>query len=205
MKLSQRFTRAAEMAHRFPHASVLGVDLAPPPMDTGAFPRNLQFEIDDINLGLSHFYDQYDVVHARCVSGGITDMDQTMVEYQKCLKPGGILLIIEGDYHLYETRDRAARVKKLLGDPNVNGVSEDGSWLRRMVLGEFVEISRSTIFLSPLFSAFIEACVACGLAGSCVHRSSELIDLGLWNYPLMDSETARAGGLYLPIGPWARG
>ncbi|PVF94115.1 S-adenosyl-L-methionine-dependent methyltransferase [Serendipita vermifera] len=175
---------AAEMARRFPHAFVLGVDVAPPPMDTSVFPPNLQFEIDDVNLGLSHFYDQYDVVHVRCVSGGIKDMDQTIVEYQRCLKPGGVLLIIEGDYNMYETKEKPARLKRLPGDPDVSGVCDDGSWLRRMVL---------------------EACVACGLAGSCVHRSSELIDLGLWDYPLMDPETARAGGLYLPIGPWAKG
>ncbi|CAG8654539.1 12760_t:CDS:2, partial [Acaulospora colombiana] len=164
--------------------AVLGVDVAPPPMDTGVLPPNLQFEIDDINLGLSHFYDQYDVVHVRCVSGGIKDMDRTIVEYQKCLKPGGVLLIIEGDYNIHETKEKPARLKRLPGDPDVSGVCDNGSWLRRMVL---------------------EACVACGIAGSCVHRSSELIDLGLWDYPLMDPETARAGGLYLPIGPWAKG
>jgi hypothetical protein len=138
------------MARRFPHASVLGVDLAPPPVDTGGFPPNLQFEIDDINFGLSHFYDQYDVVHVRCVMGGIKDMDQSIVEFQKCLKPGGILLIIEGDMNLHETRDTAARLKKLPEDPDVSSVAEDGSWLRRMVLGEHLSdyFPSSLVFLT---------------------------------------------------------
>jgi hypothetical protein len=43
------------------------------------------------------------------------------------------------------------------------------------------------------------------MAGSCMARTSELFDLGLWDYPLIDPETARAGGLYLPIGPWPKG
>ncbi|CAG8720041.1 13107_t:CDS:2, partial [Acaulospora colombiana] len=118
------------------HILDIGVDLTPPPVDTGVFPSNLQFEIDDINNGLSHFYDQYDLVHLRCVMGGIKNIDESIVELQKCLKPGGVLLIIEGDMSIFETREIPARLKKLPGDPDVSSVSEDGSWLRRMVLGE---------------------------------------------------------------------
>jgi hypothetical protein len=40
---------------------------------------------------------------------------------------------------------------------------------------------------------------------TCVHRPSESTQLGLWDYPLMDPETVQAGGVYLPIGPWAKG
>ncbi|PVF94106.1 S-adenosyl-L-methionine-dependent methyltransferase [Serendipita vermifera] len=173
---------ACEMARRFPHASVLGVDLAPPPVDTGGFPPNLRFEIDDINLGLAHFYDQFDLVHARCVSGGINDMDKTIVEFQRCLKPGGFLIIMEGD-HMYETRHKLARLKKMRGDPDVSAVSENGSYLRRMI---------------------VEVCEAGTLAGSCINRAGELIDWGLWEYPLIDPDTCSSGGFYLPIGPWAR-
>ncbi|PVF94107.1 S-adenosyl-L-methionine-dependent methyltransferase [Serendipita vermifera] len=173
---------ASEMARRFPHALVLGVDLAPPPGDTEKFPPNLQFELDDINLGLSHFYDQYDVVHARCVIGGIMNMDETIVEFQKCVKPGGVLIVMDGD-HLFESRERMARLKRMPGDPDASSVSEDGSYLRRII---------------------VEACEAGEMTGSCITRSGELIDLGLWNYPLMDPDTARSGGLYLPIGSWAK-
>ncbi|CAG8709886.1 10657_t:CDS:2, partial [Acaulospora colombiana] len=125
------------------------VDLAPPPVDTGAFPPNLRFEIDDINLGLAHFYDQFDLVHARCVSGGINDMDKTIVEFQRCLKPGGFLIIMEGD-HMYETRHKLARLKRMRGDPDVSAVSENGSYLRRMI---------------------VEVCEAGTLAGSCINRA----------------------------------
>jgi SAM-dependent methyltransferase len=198
------------MARRFPHASVLGVDLAPPPVDTGNFPPNLRFEIDDINLGLDHFYDRYDLVHARCVSGGINDMDKTIVEFQKCLKPGGLLIIMEGD-HIYERRDKLARLKKLPGDPDVSALSENGSYLRRMVAGELniSWIGKLSPFLTEAllvsFDVLVEVVEAGTLAGSCINRAGELIDWGLWDYPLIDPDTCRSGGFYLPIGPWARG
>lgn len=68
------------MAKKYSHADVLGVDLAPVPMDPSVFPPNLRFEVDDVNYGLTHFYDQFDLIHFRCVGGGITDMRATMAE-----------------------------------------------------------------------------------------------------------------------------
>ncbi|TDL18966.1 S-adenosyl-L-methionine-dependent methyltransferase [Rickenella mellea] len=86
------------MAHEFPHAEVVGVDLAP---NTAApLPPNARLEIDDFNLGLSHYYDSFDVVHARGVSIGVADFRQFVHEAAKCLKPGGILLIADGDPNL---------------------------------------------------------------------------------------------------------
>jgi hypothetical protein len=39
------------MAREFPHAQVLGVDLAPVPAEPETLPDNCRFEVDDINLG----------------------------------------------------------------------------------------------------------------------------------------------------------
>ncbi|CAG8752948.1 4405_t:CDS:2, partial [Acaulospora colombiana] len=149
------------------------VDVVPSPVSPALLPSNLQFEICNVNLGMSRFYEQYDFVHVRCIGGGMTDMDQTIVELQRCLKPGGVLLIIDGDMIVYEGREKPARMKKLPGDPDVSGVSEDGSWLRRMIA---------------------ETWEGCTIDGSGLHRASELTLLGLWDYPLMDPETARSGG-----------
>lgn len=85
------------MAHKFPHAMVKGIDLAPSPLDMGTFPPNLQMEISDINDGLMHCYNDYDLIQMRCVLSGITDIDRTMRDLQLCLKPGGVLLILGGD------------------------------------------------------------------------------------------------------------
>jgi trans-aconitate methyltransferase len=47
--------RAIQMARRFPHCQVVGIDLAPTPMEAANIPENCQFEIDDMTLGLRHY------------------------------------------------------------------------------------------------------------------------------------------------------
>lgn len=124
------------MANRFPHAIVQGVDLAPIPMDSTFFPPNVHFELDDINYGLTHFYGQYDLVHMRCVTGGINDIDKTLHELQLCLKPGGLLVIVDGDINLWnEDRSGVIKMRKINGDEDVSGISSQGSWMRRFLWG----------------------------------------------------------------------
>jgi hypothetical protein len=64
--------RATEMAAEFPHATVVGVDLAPCPLDPNTTPENFHFELDNIDLGLSHFFNQFDFVQARGLSMGVS-------------------------------------------------------------------------------------------------------------------------------------
>lgn len=103
------------MAKAFPLAEVVGVDLSPVPAED--FPPNCRFvsilyyniaqysyavqEVDDVNLGLSHFRAQFDVIHARAIGFGIKDTERTLRDVELCLKPGGIMIWIEGDYDLY--------------------------------------------------------------------------------------------------------
>ncbi|KAG8825267.1 hypothetical protein FRC17_008766 [Serendipita sp. 399] len=173
---------AIEMANRFPHCTVLGVDIAPTPLDTSCFPPNLSFEIDDINLGLAHFKDSFDLIHMRCVMGGIKDMRKTLEEVQACLKPGGMLVIIDGDYRLYKDVNTIYPLAKLPEDKDVSGVSENGSWMSRVVW---------------------EACEACNIAGSNIDNSKEVVERGLWSYSLLDPKTAMGGHFFFPLGPWA--
>ena len=60
------------MASKFSHVEVIGVDLAPPILNEDDVPDNCRFELDDINRGLPHFYDQMDMVHIRAVDGGVS-------------------------------------------------------------------------------------------------------------------------------------
>jgi hypothetical protein len=53
------------MAREFPHAQVIGVDLAPVPLEPVTLPDNCRFEVSDINLGLDHFAGQIDLCHLR--------------------------------------------------------------------------------------------------------------------------------------------
>lgn len=175
---------AMQMAIKFPHAAVLGVDVAPTPMDQSMFPPNLSLEIDDITLGLSHFAGQYDLVHMRCVSAGLNDIHKTMEDVQLCLKPGGMVLIVDGEITMpAEDRFKMVPFKRMPGDgTETNVVSDEGSSFRRLIW---------------------EACEACEIAGADLTRSYDFNDRGLWESPLCDPETCRSGGVDLPIGPWA--
>lgn len=59
---------------------IIGVDLAPTPIEPANVPENCQFEIDDITLGLDHYWGQFDVVHARFIVGGLKNFRKTMNE-----------------------------------------------------------------------------------------------------------------------------
>ena len=59
-------------ASRYPHVEVIGTDLAPAIMSENDVPINCRFELDDVNRGLEHFYDQMDLVHMRAVSAGVS-------------------------------------------------------------------------------------------------------------------------------------
>ena len=59
-------------ASRFPHVEVIGTDLAPAIMNDNDIPMNCRFELDDVNRGLAHFYDQMDLVHMRAVGAGVS-------------------------------------------------------------------------------------------------------------------------------------
>ena len=60
------------MAHKYPHVEVIGTDLAPGIMNENDVSDNCRFELDDVNRGLAHFYDQMDVVHMRSVGAGVS-------------------------------------------------------------------------------------------------------------------------------------
>ncbi|KAI0691028.1 S-adenosyl-L-methionine-dependent methyltransferase [Cytidiella melzeri] len=94
-----------DMAIEFSHCDVVGVDLAPPRLE-GEIPSNCRFEIDDANLGFAHFYQSFDVVHARAISMGIRDYPAFLRELALTLRPGGILLLGEGEMQLYDERQR---------------------------------------------------------------------------------------------------
>ncbi|KAI5123372.1 hypothetical protein M0805_001793 [Coniferiporia weirii] len=89
---------AMGMAQEFPHAQVVGVDLAPstirPP------PPNCRLEFDDFTLGLEHYYNSFDVVHARCTANGVKDFEGFVHEAAKCVRPGGVLLFTEGNLEM---------------------------------------------------------------------------------------------------------
>lgn len=51
--------------------------------------------------------------------------------------------------------------------------------------------------------AFAEHIEAGKLAGSDWYRGFDVVDIGFWNEPLLDPDTAVSGSIYMPVGPWA--
>lgn len=60
-------------------------------------PPNCRFEVYDMNNDLSHYKGEFDVVHMRMVSVGIQDGLAYFHRLPDLLRPGGILLVIDGN------------------------------------------------------------------------------------------------------------
>jgi len=90
-----------EVARDFPHCSAVAVDLVP--MQSPSMPANCRSEVDDINLGLEHFYGDFNVVHARLISSGIKDYAGLIDQISRVLRPGGMIDLMEFDFHAYDS------------------------------------------------------------------------------------------------------
>jgi len=89
-----------EVARDFPHCQAVAVDLVP--MQSIEMPQNCRSEVDDINLGLQHFYGDFNVVHARLISSGIKDYPSLIDHISQCLRPGGLMELLEFDFRVYD-------------------------------------------------------------------------------------------------------
>jgi len=89
-----------DVARDFPHCQAVAVDLVP--MQTVDLPPNCRSEVDDINIGLQHFYGDFNVVHARLVSSGIKDFPTLIDHISQCLRPGGLMELLEFDFRVYD-------------------------------------------------------------------------------------------------------
>ncbi|CCA68926.1 hypothetical protein PIIN_02786 [Serendipita indica DSM 11827] len=162
---------AIDMAHEFPHTEVVGVDLTPVPAELEAIPPNCRFEIDDINLGLNHFKDSFDVVHTRFVGTGLKNFRKTMDDVHQCLKPGGIAIWADADFDMC-AEDWHIYQPFALDEDEDNPDQTDRSWSQRISYARQSDID--------------------GMA--------KAMDEGLWLDGLMDPETCRTASLYLPVG-----
>lgn len=180
------------MARKFPHAAVVGVDVAPVPMEPETVPPNCQFEIDDIELGLTHFQNppnQFDLIHARSIIVGLKDFRRSLADIQNCLKPGGVLIWIEPDYEWF-TPD--IHVYRALG----SDANPMGSWMGRIAYGTCFRFPSCLIAGMGMESGSIlmEYMAEATRAGSRVGQSdfagmAQVLDEGLWEEPLLDPET----------------
>ncbi|THH11984.1 hypothetical protein EW145_g276 [Phellinidium pouzarii] len=54
----------------------------------------------EFTLGLEHYYNSFDVVHARCTANGVKDFEGFVHEAAKCVRAGGVLLFTEGNLEM---------------------------------------------------------------------------------------------------------
>ncbi|KAG8902183.1 hypothetical protein FRB99_004789 [Tulasnella sp. 403] len=86
---------AIEMAQRFPHADVVGMDLTPPkPESLGSVPPNCRFIRHNANDDMGEFTEMFDVVHMRMIIYGTKDYEKLLRNTAQVLKPGGVLLLM---------------------------------------------------------------------------------------------------------------
>lgn len=116
------------MAKRFPHAQVLGIDVAPNPLNPELLTPNIEFEVEDINMGLTRFTSRFDLVHMRCVGGGLLDYAQAITNAAQCLKPKGILIVADLDLMLCDEDMVSSQKMATPSQPN-------GSWFQRFGYG----------------------------------------------------------------------
>lgn len=117
------------MAREFAHCEVLGVDLAPVPLSPESLPSNCRFEMDDINLGLPHLKEQFDVVFARAIGLGLRNFRSSLDAIQACAKPGGIVIWVDADFSFYSGWPMTYR-------PFFSSFNPEGSYMQRFLFGE---------------------------------------------------------------------
>ncbi|KDQ60927.1 hypothetical protein JAAARDRAFT_173301 [Jaapia argillacea MUCL 33604] len=135
---------ALDMAKEFPHCDVVGIDLAPVRL-VELPPINCRFEIDDANLGFPHYRNSFDVVHCRAISGGIRDFQELLSEIVDVLRPGGVLLLADGEMQLYD----ANKVAMAVVEPGEPGFS----WTQRIFFATYNSMkNRGSCIDSPHMS-----------------------------------------------------
>lgn len=124
-----------DMAERYPHVEFTGVDLAPQTSGYTHLPDNVTLEIDDINLGLTHWVDQFDVVHVQSVAFGITDYRKLLREIHHILRPGGLMLLVEPDLEIFH--DNGSVLEAFFDD------KRSGSWTARVLFEAYQALKRT--------------------------------------------------------------
>ncbi|KAG9009796.1 hypothetical protein FRB94_013590 [Tulasnella sp. JGI-2019a] len=120
---------AIDMAVRFPHVQVLGIDLSPIQPEASALPMNCRIEVDDLNLDISHYYNTSSLVHIRMLAAGIKDYPGLIDQATQCLVPGGLLHIFETDFRPYHSAHVDALMSKPPKNPRNPEYSASAHWL----------------------------------------------------------------------------
>ncbi|KAI5800578.1 S-adenosyl-L-methionine-dependent methyltransferase [Pyronema domesticum] len=84
---------AMEIAEQYPMAEVVGTDISP--IQPCWVPPNCRFEIDDAMQEWTFKDDNFDFIHARNISSGVSDWGHLISEMKRCTAPGGYVELCE--------------------------------------------------------------------------------------------------------------
>jgi len=88
------------VARTFPHVQVVGFDLNAQKFPDA--PENFRFIQGDLSLTLPEFVGNTDIIHCRCVAQHVKDPQALINLLSAALRPGGVLLLADGDWIVYD-------------------------------------------------------------------------------------------------------
>ncbi|CCO30107.1 hypothetical protein BN14_04131 [Rhizoctonia solani AG-1 IB] len=167
-------------------------------------PPNCRFEIDDLNLGLEHFFGPtFDIVHARLLNSGVKDYAGLVDQVSRCLRPGGLVIFAEFDFRIW------AEDHRLLIPPNfytplptqgAQPTSSSGTGLGSS--------GRSSANASKVATILTQWAIPTWMAtmSKCVRAKGGNIDaatlLKTWLREHPNYEDVQPSDLWAPLGPW---
>ncbi|KAF6754310.1 S-adenosyl-L-methionine-dependent methyltransferase [Ephemerocybe angulata] len=89
-----------DVARDFPDSENIAIDLVP--MQIGTMPPNCTSEVDDINLGMEHYYNHFNVAHTRLVASGVADYRKLIKQMSRMVRAGGLIDVTEWDFNAYD-------------------------------------------------------------------------------------------------------
>ncbi|KAG9078554.1 hypothetical protein FS749_009403 [Ceratobasidium sp. UAMH 11750] len=198
----------SEMAREFPHAQAIGIDLAPSsPVDV---PSNVRQAPTDINQDMSEYYGKLDMIQVRSVITGIADYPTFLEIVWRCLKPGGILMLLDGFVPLYDEdfnpsmstafAKLCSKVTSKMQFPNGTGADfsdQISSWLHEH--GGFGNIQVENLYIPTGWNGSGKYCKNSELAGSIMVENMKKL-LSAWRLLLLS-----AGVLETEVDLWIAG
>ncbi|KAG8715886.1 hypothetical protein FRC08_010061 [Ceratobasidium sp. 394] len=181
----------SDMAKEFPHVQAVGIDLAPS-TPNGVAP-NVRFETRDVTKDMAEYSGKFDMIHTRSIANGISDYPAYLVAMSQMLKPGGILMLLEGFLCIYDeglnVMQPTGGVAKLMfevvarqASPNGVGINRIGDrlegWMREN--GGFKDIQTHAIYVPVGWSGSPDLCKEPIAAGRLMMDNMKTF-MGAWN------------------------
>ncbi|KAL5477022.1 hypothetical protein ACEPAI_3209 [Sanghuangporus weigelae] len=123
-------TWAVEMALKFPHAKVIGMDLIQ--SNPSFVPPNCMFVKADATAGLSDYVGQFDIVQCRSVAKHVPDAREFTRSVGKTVRPGGLFFFADAVTNIYNEKLESYLLAEFKGLGIENRLADDDrSWFAR--------------------------------------------------------------------------